>query len=161
MTIDDCLHNAIEAKRLLEDNPCDDTEETYSLARSAFRVAVIEQMKGEVGEAINEYLVAAAQVSKAYEQLHALNGWFISHGVKSPLNNNFLKDVKLPDPTHGITNDFCGREVNYLVGMKMTEEGEQVFNNNYLYHDDHERMPPTPAENAANKAKAYNSALGR
>ncbi len=161
MSIDTLLGAAVKSKQYLEDFPNDETEQDYAEARGAFRTAIIEEMRVRMGEAVEEYLEAAAVVSEVYEKLHAINGWFVNHGIDSPLKKTFLKEVKLPVPVHGMPHNFCGTEVNYLVTILLSEEGEQVFEGNYSYYDDHERMPPAPGAPTQNESKEFNGALGR
>ncbi len=160
-TIEKAFDYAVYARQLLEDDYTDDNLEAFEEARGAFRMTVIAQMRSELKADAERYTVLAEEASELYECILALDKWFKNNGVPSDVSPLFIRDTKLPQPLRGVTRDYCGTKTRLRSTRILNDEGMAMFDGNYRFYDDQERMPPAPGSQNKNKAKALNAGLGR
>ena len=160
-SINNAFQKAADARQALEDDYTKANEEAFEEARGAFRMTVIAQVRSEVNNYAEMYTALAEDISELHEVITALDKWFTNNGLHSDVNPVFIRDTLIPPPLRGIKRDYCGTKTKLMSTEVMTDEAVQMFNGTYRYYDDQERMPPPPGSQHKNKAKDFNSALGR
>jgi len=106
-----------------------------SVARSAYRVAVIDVMHDAYVEAAEIYALKAEALANAFEDLMAIDQWYRVNGLTSKLSHKFATEIHVPqlDPKNRVHLD--GREAMPFsvcdTSNILTEEGRALFTGIY------------------------------
>ena len=108
-----------------------DLVDQLAVARGEYRVAVIEVMHDAYVEAAEIYASKAEALANAFEDLMAIDKWFLTNGLRSKLPPKFATDIHVPqlDPKTSVYLD--GREARPFsicdTSNVLTEEGSALF----------------------------------
>ncbi len=133
--IEAAFHAGIRAREHLEEGyhdptcPTGDLEQTYAEKRGNFRLEVINAMRGEMVKAMDEYIVAAQDLSEAWEAMANIDHFFTRQNLPSTLPHRFLASVKVPSPMQNYGDLIDGTQADKFrcdVSDLLSEEGMQL-----------------------------------